>query len=96
MPKIRFSGESERDIDGIAAYTTATWSWRQTHKYLAQLEDGIGLIAQNPSIGRACDELHAGLRRFEVGHHVIFYLTENAGIFVVRVLHQNMLPGNYI
>jgi toxin ParE1/3/4 len=96
VPQVRISGEAEADIDRIADYTTSTWGWRQTNQYLAKLEDGFDLLAQNPSIGRSCDSIRAGLRRFEIGRHVVFYLPESDGVLVVRVLHQQMLPNNYI
>ena len=96
MAQVRISGEAETDIDRIADYTTSTWGWRQTNQYLAKLEDGFDLLAQNPSIGRSCDSIRAGLRRFEIGRHVVFYLPESDGVLVVRVLHQQMLPNNYI
>lgn len=96
MAQVRISGEAEADIDRIADYTTSTWGWRQTNQYLAKLEDGFDLLAQNPSIGRSCDSIRAGLRRFEIGRHVVFYLPESDGVLVVRVLHQQMLPNNYI
>jgi toxin ParE1/3/4 len=96
VAQVRISGEAEADIDRIADYTTSTWGWRQTNQYLAKLEDGFDLLAQNPSIGRSCDSIRAGLRRFEIGRHVVFYLPESDGVLVVRVLHQQMLPNNYI
>ena len=96
MPQVRISGEAEADIDRIADYTTSTWGWRQTNQYLAKLEDGFDLLAQTPTIGRSCDSIRAGLRRFEIGRHVVFYLPESDGVLVVRVLHQQMLPNNYI
>jgi toxin ParE1/3/4 len=96
VAQVRISGEAEADIDRIADYTTSTWGWRQTNQYLAKLEDGFDLLAQNPSIGRSCDSIRAGLRRFEIGRHVVFYLPESDGVLVVRVLHQQMLPNNYV
>jgi toxin ParE1/3/4 len=96
VAQVRISGEAETDIDRIADYTTSTWGWRQTNQYLAKLEDGFDLLAQNPSIGRTCDSIRAGLRRFEIGRHVVFYLPESDGVLVVRVLHQQMLPNKYV
>ena len=96
MAQVRISVEAEADIDQIAAHTTNTWGWRQTNQYLAKLEDGFDLLAQNPSIGRSCDSIRAGIRRFEIGRHVVFYLPESGGVLVVRVLHQRMLPNNYV
>jgi toxin ParE1/3/4 len=91
----RISVEAEEDVDRIAAHTTDTWGWRQTDQYLAKLEDGFNLFAENPSIGRACESIRPGLLRFEIGRHVVFYLPEPGGILVARVLHERMLPINH-
>ena len=96
MPEFRISVEAENDIGQIVAYTVSTWSWRQADRYLAKLEDGFQLIANHSSIGRPCDFLQAGLRKFEIGSHVVFYLPEPGGVLIVRVLHQQMLPINFL
>jgi toxin ParE1/3/4 len=93
--RIRISLEAEHDLDAITEYTKATWGWRQADQYLAKLEGAIELLASQPSIGRACDSIRRGLRRFEIGSHVLFYCSDAEGILVVRVLHKQMLPlGN--
>ena len=96
MLRIRISVEAEHDIDEIAAYTFTEWGWRQADQYLAKLESCFDLLTQNSSIGRPCDSIRKGLRRFEIGRHAVFYLPEPGGILVVRVLHERMLPVNYI
>ena len=93
MLRVNASVEAEEDIDLIAAYTTRTWGWRQTDQYLAKLEDGFDLLAQSPLIGRSCDWIRPGLRRFEIGKHVVFYLSELDNVLIVRVLHQQMVPA---
>lgn len=95
MPIFRISVEAEIDMDQILAYTVGTWGWRQADLYLTKLEDGFQLLASHSSIGRACDVLQAGLRKFEIGSHVVFYLPEPNGVLIVRVLHQRMLPTNF-
>jgi toxin ParE1/3/4 len=87
------SAEAEADIDSIAEYTKNTWGWRQTDQYLANLEDGFELLALNPFIGRRCDSIRLGLRRFEVGSHIVFYDSDVDGIRIIRVLHERMLPA---
>ena len=96
MPQLQISAEAEEDIDRIVAYTAGKWGWRQADRYLAKLEDGFNLLAGNPSIGRPCESIRAGLRRLEIGRHVVFYLQGPVAVLVVRVLHQQMLPANYL
>jgi toxin ParE1/3/4 len=92
MSRFVVSAEAQVDIDLIAAYTTDTWSWQQTDRYLSKLEDSFQLLAENPRMGRSCDAISAGLHRHEVGKHVIFYRLKPSGIRVVRILHQQMNP----
>jgi toxin ParE1/3/4 len=96
MPGFHISAEAEEDIDEIAAYSVQWWGWRQADRYLEKLEDGFKLLAQNPSIGRACGSIRAGMRRFEIGRHVVFYMEEPEGLLIVRVLHQDALPGRFV
>ncbi len=93
MLQVDVSVEAEEDIDLIAVYTTRTWGWRQTNIYLAKLEDGFNLLAQNPAIGRSCDSIRLGLHRFEIGKHVVFYIVESDSLLIVRILHQQMIPS---
>jgi toxin ParE1/3/4 len=44
-------------------------------------------------MGRGCDSVSIGLRRIEHGKHVVFYRVVTGGILIVRVLHQQMIPG---
>jgi toxin ParE1/3/4 len=91
LSALRISGEAEADLVKIAEYTQSKWGPRQAEVYLAQLEDGFNLLARNPSAGRPCEWILPGIRRFEIGKHVVFYRSEFEGIRVVRVLHQSML-----
>ena len=60
--------------------------------YPSDLTRCCGLLAAGLELGRHCDRLAPGLRRFEAGKHVIFYLQEPDRIVVVRILHQQALP----
>ncbi len=96
MARVRVSVGAEQDLDRIATYTASSWGWKQTSDYLAKVEDSFELIGRSPSIGRSCDSVRTGLRRLEVGKHVVFYLIEPEDVLIVRVLHQQMLPANYM
>jgi len=76
----------------IGLYTLRTWGEAQTDRYICQLEDCCQLIADNPALGRPCDQIRPGLRRMEQGNHVVFYREEPGGILISRILHRRMLP----
>lgn len=55
-------------------------------RFLDKIEERCRTLAQFPNMGVSRDELHPGLRSLPVGKYLIFYLTIEGGIEVVRVL----------
>jgi toxin ParE1/3/4 len=94
VSRFRFSRRAEADLFNIGIYTSRIWGEAQTDRYILQLEDCCQLIADNPALGRPCDEIRPGLRRIEEGKHVVFYRVDPGGILISRILHQRMLPEN--
>jgi toxin ParE1/3/4 len=92
MAPYRLSRLAEADLRDIATYTLQTWRRDQAIRYVDDLEACCLRLADNPTLGRACDHVWPGLRRLEHGRHVLFYRIEAKGILVSRVLHQRMLP----
>jgi len=95
MARFRFSRRAEADLLSIGDYTLRTWGARQAARYLTELEEACRRLAGHPTLGRVCDEIRPGLRRMEQGRHVLFYREAPGGIFVVRILHQSMLPKRH-
>jgi len=91
----RFSRRAEGDLLSIGKYTLRTWGHPQTFRYLRGLEVFCQTLADNPALGRACDDVRPGLRRMEQGKHVVFYRQEPGGILISRILHQSMLPEKH-
>jgi toxin ParE1/3/4 len=85
----RLARLAESDLKSIVRYTMKTWGRAQTIRYRQGLQNCFQLLADNPSIGRSCDSIHPGLRRFE---HGVFYLAQPDELLIVRVLHQQMIP----
>ena len=96
MSKVRFSRRAEADLLSIADYTLRKWGKAQAIRYLGELEACCQLLADNPALGRLCDEVRVGLRRHEHGKHVLFYRQERGGILLSRILHQRMLPDRHV
>ena len=95
MAAFRFSRLAESDLLSIGAYTLRTWGEDQTIRYIDDLEACCQMLADNPTLGRVCDDVRPGLRRMERGRHVVFYREEAGGILVSRILHQRMLPERH-
>lgn len=67
------------------------WGKKQRNIYLKQFDESFWLLAENPDIGKTCDEIRIGYRKFLQGSHVIFYLQIGSQqIKIIRILHKNM------
>lgn len=95
MAKFRFSRRAEADLLSIAEFTLREWGKAQAAGYVGEIETCCETLARNPSLGRLCDDVRAGLRRHEHGRHVVFYRPEPGGILISRILHQRMLPERH-
>jgi toxin ParE1/3/4 len=93
LPRYFLSDAAGSDVRGIIQYTNTRWSAEQALRYGAGLRKCLRILARNPGIGRACDSVSPGLRRFEHEKHVVFYRIVTGGIRISRVLHQRMLPA---
>lgn len=74
------------DILDIWTYI-AEDSIEQADRWVDRLDEKFALLATQPLMGRARDELAAGLRSFPFGRYVIFFVPIDQGVDVVRVLH---------
>lgn len=92
MGIFRLTRRAEQDLLEIAEYTLHTWGQMQTVQYLHDFEKCFTLLAANPYLGRSCDDIRTGLRRFEQRKHVIFYRLHSDGVLISRILHSKMLP----
>jgi toxin ParE1/3/4 len=85
----RLSPRAKRDLDEIWDYTEANWGFTQAEAYLRQIERSVLAIAADPRLGRSCDEIREGYRKYLTGSHVIFYRIVARHIEIVRILHQS-------
>jgi toxin ParE1/3/4 len=91
MPRFRLTERAKADLRAIGRYTQATWGREQRNRYLARLDACFHLLAREPHLGRACDEIRAGDRKYHVGRHLIFYRASPEGLEIIRILHDRMV-----
>ena len=92
MSTYRLGPKGTSDLAEIFDYTVDTWGEQQAENYIAELATCFQLLTDSPGLGRACDLIFPGIRRFEHGKHVIFYKRDRNGIIISRILHQRSLP----
>ncbi len=91
MPaKFTYSLSAERDVRTIYLDTAKEWGIAQADKYDAGLEQSVHLLAENPDLGRRCDEIRTGYQRHEHDRHVIFYRKRKTDALIIRILHDRM------
>ncbi|OAI23100.1 type II toxin-antitoxin system RelE/ParE family toxin [Methylomonas koyamae] len=86
----RLRGLAREDLKAIGRYTQKKWGRGQRNQYLAALVRSFYLLASDPQLGRRCDDVRLGYRRYEVGKHVVFFRLAEGFLEVVRILHSRM------
>jgi toxin ParE1/3/4 len=87
VPRVTRRPLAAADILDIWDYI-AEDSLDQADRWVERLDEKLRLLATQPMMGRAREELAADLRSFPFGRYVIFYAPVDDGIDVVRVLHS--------
>jgi len=90
MAEYRLASRAEADLAKIADYTIETFGIEQARRYRDAFETCFGNLAKNPHLGRSAERLAPGLRRWEHGSHLVFYVEDERGVTIVRILHARM------
>ena len=91
MRKFDLTRSAQADLKSIARYTQERWGVRQRNTYLKEVDQVFRTLAKNPLMGRSCDDIREGYRKFPHGSHVIFYKQLGEGeLLIVRILHGTM------
>lgn len=83
--KLRFTHRSRRDLDDAWDYISLD-SLAVADRFVDRVIEKCRLIAENPQMGRARDELVEGVRSFPVDNYLIFYHSREGFVFIDRVI----------
>ncbi len=87
MSEYRLRKSAEDDLGEIWRFTAERWNLEQADRYYGEIIDALTRLSVQPDLGRACDDIRSGYRRYSVNAHVIFYRVEVEAVDVVRILH---------
>jgi toxin ParE1/3/4 len=91
MTRYVLKPRAQRDLDEIWDYTAARWNIDQAEIYIRAIQRSLEMLADDPRLGRTCDDIRAGYRKHRVESHFIFYrVIETDIVDVIRILHQSM------
>jgi toxin ParE1/3/4 len=82
---------AKADLRAIAIYTEEQWGIEQRNLYIKQLDDTFHLLAASPTLGKTCDDILHGYRKFPQGSHLVFYRNGSSSVIeIIRILHKSM------
>lgn len=94
--KYKLSKLAQTHLRKIKSYTINNFSDMQWRNYKDKLLIGFQMLADNPAVGRSCDEIYPNGFYFPVGKHTLYFTKEDDFILVVAVLSQSQLPQNHL
>ena len=96
MHELHLQPAAEADLVAIWQTSFEHWGEAQADHYLDALNEGLALLANNPSLGADCRWIRADYRRLVLQHHVAYYRIAGTRIEISRVLHERMEPARYL
>ena len=90
MPAFLLSAKSLEDLKSIGRFTLKYWGREQCEIYLSKLDESFHILAEQPHIGTARDDIRKDYRVYHVGRHLIFYRQKSTCIEIIRILHDRM------
>jgi toxin ParE1/3/4 len=91
MKAFELTRKAKQDLRKIAIYTENRWGRKQRYLYVKQFDDVFHFLADAPLVGKKCDYIKTGYRKFPQGSHIIFYREgTDTKITIIRILHKSM------
>lgn len=94
--KYKLSKLAQTHLQKIKNYTVNNFSEMQWQSDKNTLLTGLQMLADNPAVGRSCDEIYPSGFYFPVGKHTAYFTKEDGFILVVAVLAQSQLPQHHL
>jgi toxin ParE1/3/4 len=91
MSTFTLTKRAKSDLLAIATFTQERWGFAQRNIYIKQFDDAFHTLAVTPTIGKNCDFILDGYRKFPQGSHIIFFkYIPDKPLQIIRILHKNM------
>jgi toxin ParE1/3/4 len=90
MASYRLSAKADSDFANLYETGLDLFGERQMEAYAVNLIKAFERIAELPLAAIERPDLSLGLHCLHVASHSVFYVLEDKGILIVRILHQSM------
>lgn len=91
----KLSNLAAKDFEQIFEYTLLNFGIEQADDYTDSMHNVLLTLAEQPLMGHERPEIAEGLRRHDHHKHAIFYRLQLHGVYIIRILHQQMEPLRY-
>lgn len=92
----KLSRLAQEHLINIKKYTIKNYGDLQWSKYKSILLSGLQGLADNPGLGKKCDDIYPNGFYFPVGKHIAYYTKEADFILIVALLGQSQLPQKHL
>jgi toxin ParE1/3/4 len=86
--RLTWSADAEDDMLSVWRYGADEWSPAAADDHLREINSSCERLLATSELGKARDELLAGVRSILVRPHVVFYRVSANAIEILRILHQ--------
>ncbi len=90
MPHYKFTPEAKADLQQIIDESDRSFGKQQRLKYIRGLQEKAKKLAERPATGTKRDDMIVGLKSAQYVSHIIYYVQQNQGIAIIRILHKRM------
>jgi len=90
------SQAAEEDVRKIYRYSLENFGETKAAAYLLSLDECFLILAGNPDVGKDVSYIRSGYYQFSHDRHAVFYKRDDAGVFIVRVLHAVMEHSKHL
>jgi toxin ParE1/3/4 len=90
------SNKADSDLTDIYIYSYKTFGEAKADAYFLSLRDRLQALADDPGLGRPASYIRQNLFWYRHARHMIFYVPEKTGVFIVRILHDAMDAPRHI
>jgi toxin ParE1/3/4 len=96
MSDYTLSNKAAADLEDIYLFTRKTFGEAKADAYFSSLSDCLDLLAETPRLGHRAGHIVPELFCHLHASHLVFYMIEQNGIFIVRILHRSMEPARHL
>ena len=94
MTTYSLSEDADADIEAIARISIELWGSARAKLYIADLHHAFEMLNTFPHLGTDAGDVRTNYFRFHHASHAVYFKKQEAGILIIRVLHQRQRPQN--